>query len=226
MTAARARGVFTGKSMPAASLRSRIEYRQQGAALVVSLFMLVAVLLISISGSQIAMQEEKASRKDRDHQIAFQAAEAALMDAELDIENSPSPANSRSNIFSPHRTEGFTPGCGNRNNKVYWGLCNKAGEGAPPIWQAIDFLDESENARSIPYGHFTGHTLQTGAGTLPAKPPRYVIELMPYNKEGEEATHEDLAYFYRVTAIGFGTRDTTQVVLQTFYRKDGSQENQ
>jgi type IV pilus assembly protein PilX len=44
---------------------------------------------------------------------------------------------------------------------------------------------------------------------------------MPYNKEGEGATREDLTYFYRITAIGFGVRDTTQVVLQTFYRKDG-----
>jgi type IV pilus assembly protein PilX len=44
---------------------------------------------------------------------------------------------------------------------------------------------------------------------------------MAYNREGEGASQEDMTYFYRVTAIGFGTRSTTQVVLQTFYRKDG-----
>jgi type IV pilus assembly protein PilX len=211
---------------PATRVRHQTRYRQRGAALVVSLFMLIAVLLLSISGSQIALQEEKASRKDRDHQIAFQAAEAALMDAELDIENSPSQAKSRSTIFSSDSTEGFTPGCGTRDSNFNWGLCTKAQDGAPPIWQTVDFIDESANARTVPYGHFTGHTIQTGAGTLPAKAPRYVIELMPYTREGEEATAEDQAYFYRVTAIGFGTRDTTQVVLQTFYRKDGSKENQ
>jgi type IV pilus assembly protein PilX len=43
---------------------------------------------------------------------------------------------------------------------------------------------------------------------------------MPYNAPGEGATSEHMTYFYRITAIGFGVRDTTQVVLQTFYRKD------
>jgi type IV pilus assembly protein PilX len=41
---------------------------------------------------------------------------------------------------------------------------------------------------------------------------------MAYNRQGESA--EKPSYFYRVTAIGFGVRDTTQVVLQTFYRKE------
>jgi type IV pilus assembly protein PilX len=199
---------------------------QGGAALVVALFMLIAVLLLSISGSRIALQEEKASRKDRDRQIAFQAAEAALMDAELDIENSPSAAASRSALFAPGRTDGFIPGCGAQSSKLYWGLCTRAPEGAPPLWQAIDFLDDSANARSVPYGHFTGHTLQTGVGILPARAPRYLIELILYNKAGEEATAADRTYFYRVTAIGFGARESTQVVLQTFYRKDGIKENQ
>ncbi|MDB5793721.1 MAG: putative transrane protein [Noviherbaspirillum sp.] len=211
----------------ASDISSRLQgtLRQRGAALVIALFMLIAVLLLSISGSQIALQEEKASRQDRDHQIAFQAAEAALMDAELDIENSPSAAKSRSAIFSPHRTEGFTPGCGAGNSTLHWGLCTRAPEGDPPIWQTVDFFDQSANARSVPYGYFTGHVLQTGVGTLPARAPRYVIELIPYNRAGEEATIEDRVYFYRITAIGFGARDSTQVVLQTFYRKDGNQEN-
>jgi type IV pilus assembly protein PilX len=44
---------------------------------------------------------------------------------------------------------------------------------------------------------------------------------MSYNGEGEGTSMEDMTYFYRVTAIGFGVRDTTQIVLQTFYRKGG-----
>ena len=70
----------------------------------------------------------------------------------------------------------------------------------------------------MPFGKFTGQTFQTGKGPSPAKLSRYVIELLAYTKQAESA--EKASYFYRVTAIGFGARDTTQVVLQTFYRKE------
>ena len=62
---------------------------QYGATLLVTLLMLVVVLLLGIAAAQIALQGEKSSRNDRDRQIAFQAAEAALLDAEMDIEQSP-----------------------------------------------------------------------------------------------------------------------------------------
>jgi type IV pilus assembly protein PilX len=113
-------------------------------------------------------------------------------------------------------------GCGSGTASIYLGLCTGAAEGAPPVWQAINFLDDSSDARSVPYGHFTGQSFQTGAGPLPGRLPRYIIELMTYTREGEGASMEDMTYFYRVTAIGFGMRDTTQVVLQTFYRKGGN----
>ena len=71
----RARVLISGARMVRAS------GRQRGASLIVSLLMLVAVLVLGISAAQIALQGEKASRNDRDRQIAFQAAEAALMDA-------------------------------------------------------------------------------------------------------------------------------------------------
>lgn len=190
---------------------------QQGAALAVSLLMLVVILLLATSAAQIALQSEKASRNDRDRQLAFQAAEAALMDAEMDIENADA-GTSRSNLFARDIQEGFTDGCG---SGTYLGLCTRTEDGALPVWKTVDFLDESNKARTVPYGHFTGQVFDAGRGSLPTRRPRYIIELMAYNKEGEGASREDMTYFYRVTAIGFGTRATTQVVLQTFYRKDG-----
>jgi len=195
--------------------------RQSGASLIVTLLMLVAVLILGVSAAEIALQGEKASRNDRDRQIAFQAAEAGLMDAELDIENSGAAGNSRSAIFARDSKEGFTDGCGAGTGNKYLGLCNRAPDGMTPVWQTIDFLDSSGSARSVPYGWFTGQSFQTGSGSLPSRPPRYIIELMAYTQEGEGAGFEDMTYFYRITAIGFGVRDTTQVVLQTFYRKDG-----
>ncbi len=195
--------------------------RQRGGALVVSLLMLMVVMMLGISAAQTALQSEKASRNDRDRQVALQAAEAALMDAETDIEDSPDPARSRSQLFAPDRTEGFSPGCGIENPALYLGLCSRAEGSHVAAWQNADLLDPSPGAMTVPYGHFTGQVFQTGAGPMPSRPPRYVIELMAYNRAGEDATLDGRNYFYRVTAIGFGMRDTTQVVLQTFYRKDG-----
>jgi type IV pilus assembly protein PilX len=216
----RAACLASGDAIRKVAQRRPPQSGQRGAALAVSLVMLVAVLLLGISATEIALQGEKASRNDRDRQIAFQAAEAGLMDAELDIENSPG-AQSRSPIFARESKEGFTEGCGAGTGNIYLGLCNRVAEGTTPAWQAVDFLDDSSKARSVPYGWFTKQSFQAGKGSLPSKLPRYIIELMTYTREGEGTSIEDMTYFYRVTAIGFGVRDTTQVVLQTFYRKDG-----
>ena len=44
------------------------------------------------------------------------------------------------------------------------------------------------------------------------------IEVVNYKAAGEDASAQ-ATFFYRVTAMGFGARDTTRVVLQSFYRK-------
>jgi type IV pilus assembly protein PilX len=194
--------------------------RQSGASLIVALIMLTAVLSLGVSAAQMAMLGEKAARNERDRQIALQAAEAALLDAETDIEDSPDEKSSRSKLFAHDRAEGFAAGCASGTGSAYLGLCLRAAA-ETPVWLSVDFLDQSSQAHSVPYGRFTGQAFQAGQGVMPARVPRYVIELMPYNLAGEGATAEDLTYFYRITAIGFGTRESTQVVLQTFYRKHG-----
>lgn len=196
--------------------------RERGASLIATLVMLIAVLMLGISATYIALQGERASRNERDRQIAFQAAEAALMDAELDIENSTDPG-SRSALFSKDSALGF-PGdgdalCGIGITNRYLGLCKHSLSGAPQTWLAVDFLNENDaTTQSVPIGHFTGQSFQVGEGALPIRKPRYMIELMTYNRGGEAA--DQISYFYRVTAIGFGAHDTTQVVLQSFYRKE------
>lgn len=194
--------------------------RQGGVSLVVSLLMLIAVMLLGLSATQIALQSEKASRNDRDRQIAFQAAEAALLDAEMDIENSPDPDRSRSAIFSKNDIHSFLPGCGTGDAGIYLGLCAQAADGATPAWLAVDFLNDTATSAAVPFGKFTGQSFQTGQGSLPARLPRYIIELIAYNRPGESAELATRTYFYRITAIGFGMRDATRVVLQTFYRKE------
>lgn len=195
--------------------------RERGATLIIVLLLLIVILLLGVSASQIALQGEKSSRNNRDRQIAFQAAEAALLDAETDIESSPDTLRSRSHLFSASGVEGFTEtveaSCASGENNVFLGVCGYAGEDEP-AWRYADFLiSDVASVQSVSYGRFTGQTFPTGIGPLPARLPRYVIEVLPYRKAG--AAVDDAQHVYRITAVGFGVRETTQVALQTVYRK-------
>lgn len=198
--------------------RQERQHRRRGVALLVTLFLLIAVLLVGASAAQLALQGEKAARGERDRHLAFQTAEAALLDAENDIEGKPGKPG-RSAMFAPGSALGFADGCGDGSVDANLGLCLRAADGQPPVWQSIDFSEAAEGGvRSVPYGGFTGAVMHTGQGSLPSRLPRYIIELLPYTPEGEEAGAEP-SYAYRVTAVGFGASEQSQVVLQSFYRK-------
>jgi Tfp pilus assembly protein PilX len=190
-----------------------------GAALLMALFVLVAVLMIGVAAAHTALNAEKSARNERDRHIAFQAAEAALIDAERDIEGGADPASARAALFASDSALGFAQGCGQGAASANLGLCSFDPALRPPAWQWAE-LDAAEGAGSAvtPYGKFTGAMLPTGAGSLPARAPRYIIELMPLVRAGEDAGQR-AGNLYRITAIGFGARANTQVVLQSFYRK-------
>jgi Tfp pilus assembly protein PilX len=180
--------------------------RDGGAALVTALFLMLAVLMIGVAAARTALNAEKSARHERDRHIAFQAAEAALADAERDIEGGADPASARAALFAAGA--GFTDGCAGTDAAAL-GLCRRADPPAPPVWQAVELAAESGVA--VPYGQFTGAAMPTGSGVLPARLPRYIVELVPVAGAGTDR-------FYRITAIGFGTRESTRAVLQSFYR--------
>lgn len=59
---------------------------EQGAALVVGLFILLVLTMIGVAGMQTTVQEEKMAGNARDYNAAFQAAEAGLLEGEGNIE--------------------------------------------------------------------------------------------------------------------------------------------
>jgi Tfp pilus assembly protein PilX len=186
--------------------------RQRGAALLTALFLMLAVLMIGVSAARTALNGEKSARHERDRHIAFAAAEAALLDAEHDIEGGADAASARAARFAPGSSAGFTDSCGQGAASVNLGLCLPAPAASAPVWQALDLAEPG--AGTVAYGQFTGAAMPAGSGLLPARLPRYLIELVPL----VGAAPADGA-FYRITAIGFGGRDTTRVVLQSYYHK-------
>ena len=199
---------------------------QQGASLILVLMILVVASLLGVGASQIALMSERGSRNDRDLQVAWQSAEAVILDAECDIldpermKTAPDatkfncPTSTRMALFDGKSPVPFIDGCGQAGGQNQ-GLCAQVAAGRP-AWMTVDFLDTSSTAPTTPFGQFTGRTFVTGAGLQPARPPRYVVEIVPFTPEfGDVSTTE---YLYRVTGMGFGPRADIQAVLQILYR--------
>jgi type IV pilus assembly protein PilX len=203
----------------------RRKSQQKGVSLIVLLMLLIASVFLGTSGAVIVLQAEKSSRVDRDRQTAFQAAEAALIDAENDIDTAPNAAGKvqRSYPFLPDSALGFAPSddattdCISGDTDPSQGLCRRVLNDTPS-WRVIELADSSPNSKSVEYGKFTGQSFPVKKSGLSSQAPRYVIELIPYNQPGLNT--EAKSYFYRITAIGFGADADTQVVLQAFYRRN------
>lgn len=186
---------------------------QRGFSLIVTLILLAIVTVLGIAASQMVLLSERSTRFDRDRQIAFQAAEAALLDAELDIRGPNSGGSQRMGSFAKTSQLGFIEGCGTGLDR---GKCLPAAEGQPPVWLSLDFTDQSAAAKTVAFGEFTGRTLSTGStGIRPEQLPRYIIEVIEDNQPGLAGQFQ-----YRVTAMGFGPRKETQAVVQMIFRKE------
>lgn len=183
---------------------------QRGVSLIMVMLILVVVSLLGVGGVQIAIMSERGARNDRDQQVAWQAAEAALIDAESDMLTAT--LVTRKAIFDGKTQIDFVAGCGTSGNSI--GLCSLALTGKQ-AWLAVDFTATGTSAPTTSFGWFTGRTFAAGGvGIQPAKVPRYVIEVVP-DPNGDKS---DPTFLYRVTAMGFGPRTDIQAVLQMIYR--------
>lgn len=158
-------------------------HRERGFSLIVALMMLIVIIILGLGASQMAINEERASRNDRDRQIAFQAAEGALKDAEFEILGATSPTACTQAGQPPSRgrplTSGFGQTCFNKVNASNYvtgcstypneGLC--ASEGATPDWLSptLDFLGDAKatsttGLKTVQYGRFTNRTFGSRLG--------------------------------------------------------------
>lgn len=192
------------KRLPTGATRAA---RQRGVSLTATLLFTVAALLLGVSVMGINVMQERMVGNTRDRDLAFQAAEAALREAEDDILRNITP------------DAGFSDDCAQ-------GLCTVPSQRiastalrALPVEQQPGFSWTSD-ARTRQYGEFST------AGNFPnvAAQPRYVIEnlgLMPRPPGTSVLPTEPVTerYAYRVTARATGARAETVVILQSiFYR--------
>lgn len=197
--------------------------RQSGSSLVVVLIMLSVIFVISIISARLSLFSERSSRNDRDRQIAFQSAEAALLDAELDMLGPNSAASSRVCDFDSLKPAAFYVGCG---TGAKTGMC-RATTTPSEAWREVLALYSSEAGtvatnKTVQLGQFTGQSFAQGSGGLPSKPARYTIEAVRYagtGSAGDSVGGGSADYAFLVTAMGFGLRPETQVLLQALVYK-------
>ena len=182
---------------------------RRGFSLLFILVMIAVVGFLALAGMAAGIIQERMAGNARDRNVAMQAAEAALRDAEADIE---------ANLSAD---SGFTDACPG-------GLCvppsmTASAPTSAPLWQSIDWTNQ---ARS--YGSVTGAPALTGPANLAlATQPRYFVELLPSLPPevcgsaclGCTSTGAQRARAYRITVRAAGVRATTVVMLQSVYVK-------
>jgi type IV pilus assembly protein PilX len=194
---------------PRGRQRQRVRRPERGFSLIIILLMIVVVGFLALAGMSTGIVQERMAGNARDQNVALQAAEAALRDAEADIE---------ANLSA---MSGFSDACAA-------GLCmppsmTASAPQSAPLWQTIDW-----NSQARAYGSRTGASPLLGPNNQAlSSQPRYFIEVLPSLPAADggsvcmgcTTSAPERARAYRVTARASGVRDTTVVMLQSVYIK-------
>ncbi|MDX1505651.1 MAG: PilX N-terminal domain-containing pilus assembly protein [Spongiibacter sp.] len=167
--------------------------RQRGAALIVALIFMVILAVIGVSSMQTATMQERMSGNAKDASIAFQAAEAALRQAEARL----APAGAIG-VFN-----------GTNGNYI---ACANPGD-TRTACAAPDWADK----KSV--GWVTIATDMPGV----VKQPEYILEQLEIEDENRSLDSDQPVIpldLYRVTARGYGFSDRTMVVLSTTFNRN------
>jgi type IV pilus assembly protein PilX len=175
---------------------------QRGMSLFPAMVFLLVLAMLGIAALGSSAMQERMAGNAKDMNIAFQAAEAGLRDAENDIDTNLTGATI------------FTPACTN-------GLCTPPSEWATPSSTEIGkVIDWSNAGLTRAYGAYTG----AAAFPVVASQPVYVIELVsklppiPGSSVGLGLTPETPGgRVYRVTVLATGARAETRTILQSAY---------
>jgi type IV pilus assembly protein PilX len=200
---------------------------QKGMALIIVLGMMSVVFVVAAISVRLTLLAERSARNDRDRQLAFQSAETALADAELDIMGPNSAANKRCSVRSKHLEGLFVPDCGADTSNKTRGLCGLNSTASKPLYTTINFEESDDTLRRFAnFGEFTGRTstfTATGSGGLSASAPKYIIEVVnhvpPVSANGKPVEAAPLEQAFLVTAVGYGASVNTKVMLQAMIFK-------
>ena len=245
------------------------QQRQRGVALFVVIVFVMMSMLLALWASRTSLFNEMLVGNDADYQRAFEAAQALLQDAELDIrgqnpDGTPCAAvNCRDKISAalkiPLETQDVTPLLAvldAADTKCSYGLCTKR-TGRQDFWNKKDKTDLKAGEAMLGdmtkknvgarYGQFSGAIVGSLGDTKTIANPIladrsaddrggwYWIEVMRYDEssknsglivsESGTSTNNFLNMnlkpnvVYRITALAYGLKSNTMVVLQQTYAR-------
>lgn len=192
--------------------------KQTGSILLLSLLMLLILSLVGVASIGNVTLNERMASNYRDHDISFQAAEAALAEGERRAsnysiafdENDFQNTCTSSSCFTAACSDGF---CFNGTYPVS-GVCDTTAP-ASPLWLQDTTWTTAGIARDS----------VVSFPTLPVK-PKYIIEFMCYVVADTTAGTPsitppygvDWAYMYRITAYAEGATGGSRTMLQSTYK--------
>lgn len=172
----------------------------------------VLVTIVVLSIGMLGSAGMQTAALQANSQTRYQVVAAALA-SEL-AEAIRGPGSIRAALFSPLSVTGFEDGCSTSSDTK--GMCLPAGPGEMPVWATVSFTDAD---RTVEFGEYTGRQYAAGtSGVQPERAPHYLIEVIEDHSPGSNAGVA--RHLYRVSAVGFGPREETQVMLQMFFRKE------
>ena len=168
--------------------------RQRGVVALISLVLLAVMLVLGLASVRLVRNQERMAGQSYDRALAFQAAEAALREAETLIEQiRPMPGASGCTDFA---AAGMT---------VH--ACPAPAAGATPRWQAINTADWA-----------AASTVGSGALQLA---PQYLVEYLGATFPCSPAPSDPMTCKrYRVTARISGSEGRAAVMVQSVYGTD------
>ena len=227
------------------SARGTHSRNQQGVALITVLVMMMLSLLLVLGGSRVGLLNERLAGNSTDYQRAYEAAEALLSDARLDV------ACMTGNCVNRAAVTQFT--CDTQqfldlqntlaalNPPCQDGICMDLGtatDGNPAtrFWNnPAQWTTFTTGNRGANFGQYTGTNITAANAVNPLLVDRswYWIEILRYGAGsgggrsmageqsyvGQRAISPDpgCSFVFRVTAASQGRRNGTTAVLQSLY---------
>lgn len=169
--------------------------KQQGALLVTSLVFLVIMTLIGVTAMRTAVLDEKMASNFRCSKIAFEAAEASILNAERDI---------IANLVVP-----LVSFDGNRSSDGHAGRYWLT-ENEPSVSSLFSVANWDAPGASAPYpSNISGISLQ----------PRWLTKVLAIDGPLNLSMEGETGVVFRTTARGTGCTDESVVMVRTIYRK-------
>ena len=193
------------------SARLLVGNKQTGAALVVSLVILLVLTVLGVNSMQSLVLEERMAGNSRQAMVSSQAAEIALRAAESWLAT---PAN----FGKPADLLKFSAG-----NPGLYALKSTAVGANQVLKPVIDLYEDVSwtNANSVEVAAAEGFDPGNAKSKLVGVAPRYIIEYIgrvgPPPLDPNDVAPDTRDYAFRITGIGFGEDVNARSLVQSTY---------